>query len=60
MIASKVLFDSQKAKFTQNEDLKKLLMDTKHAKLTQWVRGKPNVPFVELMHVRDEMYKQMN
>lgn len=60
MIASKVLFDSQKAKFTQNEDLKQLLLATKHAKLTQWVRGKPNVPFTELMHVRDEMYKQMN
>jgi len=60
MIASKVLFDSQKAKFTQNEDLKQLLLATKHAKLTQWVRGKPNIPFTELMHVRDEMFKQMN
>jgi len=60
MIASKVLFDSQKAKFTQNEDLKQLLLATKYAKLTQWVRGKPNIPFTELMHVRDEMYKQMN
>lgn len=59
VIAHNVLFDAQKAKFTQNEDLQKLLLATKNAKLTQWVRGKPNITFIELMHVRDEVYKML-
>ena len=60
MISSKALFEAQKAKFTQNEDLKILLLATKSAKLTQWVRGKPNVIFTELMQIRDDLYKQQN
>ena len=58
MISSKSLFEAQKAKFTQNEDLQSLLLATKNAKLTQWVRGKPNIVFTELMQIREDIYKQ--
>ena len=60
LISSKALFEAQKAKFTQNEDLQRLLMATKNAKLTQWVRGKPNIVYTELMQIREDMFKQQN
>lgn len=59
MISSKTLFEAQKAKFTQNEDLQNLLLATKNAKLTYWVRGKPNLVFTELMQIREDMYKSI-
>jgi len=43
------------AKFTQNLDLKKILMETKNAKLVHFVRRSPPVPDEPLMRVRKEM-----
>ena len=56
---SKEMHAAQKAKFTQNEDLKQLLMATKNAKLTHWVKANPNIVFTELMQIRDDLYKQI-
>lgn len=52
------LYDAQYAKFSQNEDLKVLLLATKNAKLTHWVRGSPNVVFTELMRIREVFLKE--
>jgi predicted NAD-dependent protein-ADP-ribosyltransferase YbiA (DUF1768 family) len=43
------------AKFSQNEDLKKVLLDTKMAKLTHYSRGNPPVVFYDLMRVRKQL-----
>lgn len=43
------------AKFTQNEELKKLLKATKKAKLNHFSRGSPPVVFTELMTVRKQL-----
>ena len=48
------MFRSQYAKFTQNEDLTRLLLATKRATLLHIVgRGKPNILFDELMYIRE-------
>ena len=51
----KEMYDAQYAKFTQNEDLKKLLMATNEAKLTHHSRGEPPIVFEELMLIRDKI-----
>jgi len=51
----KEMYDAQYAKFTQNEDLKTLLLATSDAKLTHYVRGAPHVVFDELMMIRDKI-----
>jgi len=43
------------AKFSQNQDLLKVLKETKNARLTQYVRGKPAVTDELLMKVRAEL-----
>lgn len=43
------------AKFTQNEELNKLLKATKKAKLNHFSRGSPPVVFTELMTVRKQL-----
>jgi hypothetical protein len=53
----KEMIDAQTAKFTQNEDLKKLLIETKNAKLVHHVRAKPPVTFDNLMILRDRIVK---
>lgn len=40
------------AKFTQNMDMKKILMETKNAKLAHFVRSSPPVPDEALMKIR--------
>ncbi len=53
--ASKEMYSAQYAKFTQNEDLKKMLLATNSAKLTHFVRGAEPVVFDELMLIRDKI-----
>jgi predicted NAD-dependent protein-ADP-ribosyltransferase YbiA (DUF1768 family) len=53
--ASKEMYAAQYAKFTQNEDLKKMLLATNDAKLTHFVRGAEPVVFDELMLIRDKI-----
>jgi predicted NAD-dependent protein-ADP-ribosyltransferase YbiA (DUF1768 family) len=51
------IYAAQYAKFTQNEDLKNLLLATCDAKLTHFSKGSPPVVFDELMQVRDKIKK---
>jgi predicted NAD-dependent protein-ADP-ribosyltransferase YbiA (DUF1768 family) len=51
----KELYAAQYAKFTQNEDLKKLLLATNDAKLTHYIKGDEPEVFDELMLVRDKI-----
>jgi predicted NAD-dependent protein-ADP-ribosyltransferase YbiA (DUF1768 family) len=51
----KDLYAAQYAKFTQNEDLKRLLIATHDAKLTQFVKGAEPIIADELMMVRNKI-----
>jgi predicted NAD-dependent protein-ADP-ribosyltransferase YbiA (DUF1768 family) len=53
----KEMYTAQYAKFTQNEDLKNLLLATGEAKLTHFIRGSEPVVFDELMLIRDKIRK---
>jgi predicted NAD-dependent protein-ADP-ribosyltransferase YbiA (DUF1768 family) len=55
--SEKEMYNAQLAKFTQNEDLKKLLLATKKAKLNYFSRGKPPITFENLMLIRDKLYR---
>jgi predicted NAD-dependent protein-ADP-ribosyltransferase YbiA (DUF1768 family) len=52
---SREMYNAQFAKFTQNEDLKKLLLSTEDAKLTHFSRGAEPEVFDELMLIRDKI-----
>jgi len=54
----KEMYDAQYAKFTQNEELKKLLLATNDAKLMHYVRGSPPDVFDDLMLIRDKIRRK--
>jgi predicted NAD-dependent protein-ADP-ribosyltransferase YbiA (DUF1768 family) len=54
-LKNKVLHDAQYAKFSQNPDLKNLLLATKNAKLLYHKKGRPPEVYYELMIVRKEL-----
>lgn len=56
--ASKELKDALQAKFTQNQDLKQLLIETKNAKLVEHVRGKDPLVQDDLMILREKLFKR--
>jgi predicted NAD-dependent protein-ADP-ribosyltransferase YbiA (DUF1768 family) len=53
----KEMYAAQYAKFTQNEDLKSMLLATGDAKLTHYIRGAEPEVFDELMLIRDKIRK---
>ena len=50
-----VMEKAMKAKFSQNEDSKRVLLETKDAKLNHFSRGNPVVVYNNLMRVRNEL-----
>ena len=57
---SEAKFAARKAKFTQNDDLKKLLLATKTAKLVHQQKGKKALVFDDLMILRDKIRRSEN
>jgi len=49
------MYKAQHAKFTQHDDLMKMLKLTKDAKLMHFVRGSPNIAFYNLMYIRSKL-----
>ena len=54
----KELYDAQYAKFTQNPDLRKMLLETHDAKLVHQIHGKPPEIAEGLMLIRDKLRRE--
>ena len=57
--SEKELYDAQYAKFTQNDDLKALLLATNNAKLVHHKRSREPEIYESLMLVRDKMRREL-
>jgi predicted NAD-dependent protein-ADP-ribosyltransferase YbiA (DUF1768 family) len=57
--SEKELYDAQYAKFTQNDDLKALIMATNNAKLVHHKRSREPEIYESLMLVRDKIRKEL-
>jgi predicted NAD-dependent protein-ADP-ribosyltransferase YbiA (DUF1768 family) len=53
--AEKVVYDAQYAKFNQNVELKKMLIETKNAKLAHYKKGKEPELAEDLMSIREKL-----
>jgi len=53
--AQQVMEAGQRAKYTQNEIPKRVLLATKNAKLQHHVRGSPPIIFYDSMKIREEL-----
>lgn len=53
--AKTYLEEGLEAKFTQHEDLKKMLLETKTAKITQYTRANEPIVLTELMELRNKL-----
>jgi hypothetical protein len=49
------MYKAQHAKFTQNDDLMRMLKLTGDAKLVHHVRGSPPIVFDNLMYIRSKL-----
>lgn len=56
--SNKEMYSAQLAKFVQNDDLKRLLLATKRAKLMHFVRGSAPVLDENLISIRDKIVKE--
>lgn len=57
--SKKEKYSAQYAKFTQNEDLQKLLLATNDAKLTHYIKGSEPILLNELMLIRDKIKRNI-
>lgn len=55
--SEKTMEDAMMAKFSQNADLREMLLETKNAKLVHFSRGSPPIVFNDLMRVRASLAK---
>ena len=53
--ASKEMEAAQMAKYSQNEEARRILLETKDAKLVHYSRGNPPIVFNDSMRIRKQL-----